>query len=679
MAFAQQQAPPVSSSGNPLLPKWNEIFDFAKIDTAAIRSASAATDKAVAAKLAEIAAVDDKSRTFENTLRPFDDLLNEVNKATSVYELLVNTHPDKAIRDRSGEKLEYYTGEYDELNLNEPLYKAVKAYSNTKEAKALTGEKAYFLKKTLRDFERNGMNLSLSDRDTLKTISKRLNELSVAFNKNISTDTSSVIMTEQEITGCSDDFKKEHKLANGNYRLDLSNPTYIPFMSYAQSADARKKLLMAKQNIAAPQNETVLAEILRLRDRKAKLLGYPTYSAYATGDIMAQNPKNVLDFENKLATDLRPKAQADLDELLKIKSKETGKTETTIYPYDVMYYSTRLLEQKYSVDPEKVREYFEMQNVIKGIFGIYQKLYNLSFVEDKHPSVWHSDVQAFSVFDNATKQEIGYFYLDLYPRENKYNHAACFPLTGSKVTASGKQIRSAALVCNFAKATADKPSLLTHPTVVTFLHEFGHLMHSMVSETELAAFSGTNVATDFVEAPSQIMENWAWQKSVLSGFAKHYKTGEVIPDDLLDKMIASKNANSGLLALQQVFYGSFDFALNNGFQCKSPQDIVDKVKETQNKITFYPFIDGTHFACSFGHLTGYGSKYYGYLWSQVYAQDMFSVFEKEGVLSPATGARYRKEVLAKGGSDDAINLVKNFLGREPNNKAFLRNLGLKTN
>ncbi|MGL4598662.1 MAG: M3 family metallopeptidase, partial [Bacteroidia bacterium] len=360
------------------------------------------------------------------------------------------------------------------------------------------------------------------------------------------------------------------------------------------------------------------------------------------------------------------------------KSKETGKRETTLYPYDNAYYAARLMEKKYRVDPEKVKEYFEIQQVVGGVFSVYQKLYNLNFVRDTIPSVWHKDVQAYSVWDNESKKRIGYFYLDLYPRENKYNHFACFPITGSKTFTDGStQLRSAALVCNFPAPTAEKPSLLAHKQAETFFHEFGHLIHVLLSETELASLAGTNVATDFVEAPSQIMENWCWQKSVLRLFAKHYKTGETIPDTLVDRMILARNMNSGMNMLQQVFYGTLDFTLNDGMEVKSQQDITSKVRELQNSITLCPYVEETHFAGSFGHLTGYGSQYYGYLWSLVYAQDMFSVFEKEGVLSPAVGKRYRTQVLSKGGSNDALNLVRNFIGREPNNKAFLKQQGLK--
>ncbi|TND09965.1 MAG: Zn-dependent oligopeptidase [Bacteroidetes bacterium] len=667
---------PPRSTGHPLLPQWNEVFDFQRVSPETIESGAMYSENNVTQLIAAIQTIDDSKRTFANTMRPLDDLLNYLLKAQSVFELLTNTHTDKTIRDKSGEKLEKFNAMLDDINLNEALYNAVKAYASTAEAKSLTGERAFFLKKSLRDFERNGMALKPAERDSLKSLNKKLNELAVQFSKNISTDVTKLKMTEEEMDGLDEDYKLKRRAADGTYLLDLSNPTYGPFMSKGKNNEARKRLYIAKMNIGKG-NDKLLVEILKLRTRKAQLLGYKTYSEYAVGDIMAQNTKNVIDFEAKLAADLRPKGQQDINELLKLKQRETGDgTAVVIYPYEAAYYSNMLLEEKYQVDPELVKEYFETQNVIKGIFTIYQQLYNVSFSEDKAPSIWFKGVQAFSVTDNATKQMIGYFYLDLYPRENKYNHAGCFSLTGSKTFEKGKQLRTAALVCNFPAPTAEKPSLLPHGTVATFLHEFGHLMHVMLSNTELASVSGTYVAVDFVEAPSQIMENWAWQKKVLTMFAKHYQTGEVIPGELIDKMIASKNMNSGLNALQQVFYGTLDFSLNNAEPLQSADQVVSKVAEFQNRITFYPYVEGTNFANSFGHLIGYGSRYYGYMWSSVYAQDMFSVFEKSDPLSPETGKRYREMVLGKGGSDDAILLVKNFLGREPDNKSFLKHLGL---
>ncbi|CAN5912914.1 M3 family metallopeptidase [soil metagenome] len=688
---------PALSSHNPLMPEPGELFDFAKVNVEVIKTAATYTENKVTMLLAQINAAEG-NRTFSNTMMPLDETYNTLQKLSSVYQLISNTSTDKEIRDVAGEMLAKFSTLTDQLLQNESLYAAVKNYSISAEAKTLIGERSFFVKQMMKQFALNGMSLTTEKRDTLKKYNSTLNDLGIAFNKNISEDKSKVVFAKNELEGLQEDFINSFRLPapDLNYSFDLSTPTYITFMSDCKNAKSRRKLYMAKMNVGGKANEKLLVEILNTRSKKAKLLGFKTYSQYATSDIMSQNTENVWKFEKGLSADLREKAIQDHAALQSLKSAELASTvqqgphkslalqaeyamnaKQPLYPYDVMYYSNRLLKENYNVDNEKVKEYFEMKNVISGIFTVYQKLYNLRFIEDLNASTWHKEVKAYTVFDNATNERIGYFYLDLYPRADKYNHFACFGLTGSKKFENGKkQLKAAALVCNFPPPAADKPSLLPHSQVSTFFHEFGHLIHVLLSETELAYFAGTNVATDFVEAPSQIMENWIWEKDVLSLFATHYKTGQIIPDTLLNNMIKARNLNSGLNMLQQVYYGTLDFTLNDGMKIDSAGDIYAKAKELQNSITLYPFVEGTHFAGTFGHLTGYGSKYYGYLWSLVYASDMYSEFDKKGPLNPEVGKRYREKVLAKGGSDDALNLVRNFLGREPNNQAFLKQIGL---
>ncbi len=688
---------PKLSSQNPLLPESDQIYDFAKVNVQSILTASIYSANKVTLLLSEIVRVEDKKRTFENTMLPLDEIYNILQKQSSVYELISETSTDKSIRDTASSMMAMFNSKTDELLQNESLFKAIKTYSETADAKKLIGERSYFVKHLLLEFGLNGMALSISKRDTLKSLNSKLNEFSAAFGKNIASDKTIVNFKQEELKGLSKEFLIGFLHDDGSYGFNLSTPTYIAFMSDCENGESRKKMYLAKMNVGGLANEKLLIEIIKLRTQKAQLLGFKTYSEYATSDIMAQNTANVWKFEKGLATDLRAKASQDLQTMILMKAKENAGVKTNakpkpieeqakdamaakvqIFPYDAPYYANKLLKENYNVDNDKVKEYFEMDNVIGGIFTVYQKLYNLRFVEDENPSKWQSDVKAYIVFDNSTNERIGYFYLDLFPRPDKYNHFGCFGLTGSKNYGNGKkQLKCAALVCNFPPPTADKPSLLPHSQVSTFFHEFGHLIHVMLSETELAAFAGTNVATDFVEAPSQIMENWVWNKEVLSLFAKHYQTGEVIPDSLLNNMIRARNLNSGLNILQQVFYGTLDFTLNDGLVLNNTNEIDNKTKELQNTITFYPYVDGTHFPGTFGHLTGYGSKYYGYLWSLVYAADMFSEFEKTSPLNPETGKKYRNCVLGKGGSDDALNLVRNFLGREPDNMAFLKQIGLE--
>jgi thimet oligopeptidase len=285
---------------------------------------------------------------------------------------------------------------------------------------------------------------------------------------------------------------------------------------------------------------------------------------------------------------------------------------TVIYPYETAFYYNLLLKNKYNVDQKKVSEFFEINNVTEGIFKIYQQLYNIRFVKDEHSSTWNKEVTAYSVFDNVTGKCIGYFYLDMHPRPGKYTHFACFPLARSKRFADGsRQLITSALVCNFPRGENGKPSLLPHNQVETFFHEFGHLIHTILSETELSVYGGTDVVWDFVEAPSQIMENWAWQKDVLKLFAKHYETGAVIPDSLLENMIDARRLNSGVANMFQVYLGTLDFTLHNGAPPESADDILSKSKALYEELMPYPWVDGIHLPGSFSHLNLYGSQYYG--------------------------------------------------------------------
>ena len=391
---------------------------------------------------------------------------------------------------------------------------------------------------------------------------------------------------------------------------------------------------------------------------------------------MAKNPKNVWNFENDLKKKLRSKALSDVADMLKIKSSRTGKNAKVIHPWEVGYYENQVKLKKYNLDGEEVKQYFEFNNVTQGLFAIYQTLFNVRFERIENAPVWHEDVQVFSIYEKTSGNLIGDFYLDMFPRADKYSHAAAFGFRSGKMTKNGYRRPSTALVCNFPKPTEYQPSLLTHDNVETYFHEFGHLVHGVLTKATLSTYAGTSVSRDFVEAPSQMLENWVWQKESLALFAKHYKTGETIPNELLDKMIAAKNINSGTKGLQQVFYGILDFSLNDGFDPDGNKSSTELVKQLQNEVTLYPYQKGTHQQASFGHLNGYGAAYYGYKWSEVYAHDMFSIFKEKGILDPNTGFRYRKIILEKGGTVDPLELVKEFLGRDPNSDAFLRSMGI---
>ena len=661
---------------NPFLYGFNETIPFNDLKQGDITEATNAVIIDADEILKQIIDLANDARTFDNTMVRIDDIFNIIEKVWSPGYLMGSTHPNQKIREEgleSSRKIQKYVTD---LSLNEDLYNAVSSFSNSKESQNLSGYKKKFLNDTLLDYKRRGFGLSKEKRDMVKGILNKLSDLGIEFSKNISDFQDTLFVMEDEINGLPENYKMERKMIDGTFAIDMSYPSYVPFMDFSISDEAREKLRYKFENRAATINLDVLNNIIRKRRELGSVLGYSTYAEYRTEDRMAKNPNNVWEFENDLRDKVHPKAEQDIKEMLKMKAKTTGENETTIYSWEAGYYENLILKDNFQLDQEEVRQYFEFNNVTNGLFTVYQELFNITFRKINNPSVWHEDVLMYEVFDNDSKELIGRFYLDMFPRANKYGHAAAFSVTIGKMTKSGYTKPATALVCNFPKPTEYLPSLLTHDNVETYFHEFGHLVHGVLTLSPLMYYAGTAVARDFVEAPSQMLENWVWEKESLALFAKHYKTNEVIPDELLDKMFAAKNVNSGTKALQQIYYGVLDFTLHSDFDPDGDKTTTDIVASLQNEITLYPYQEGTHKEASFGHLNGYGAAYYGYKWSEVYAQDMFSIFEEKGVMNKEQGMRYIKIILEKGGTEDPLALVKEFLGREPNSNAFLRSMGL---
>lgn len=658
-----------------VLTGYNEIIQFDKITPEYMEKASKQGREKLEKTLAKIYAIKKENRTFDNTPGAIDKAYDAFNAVFGVIYLMGSTHPDKDIRDTAN-KIVVELSQFDNaLSLNEDLYRSYKEYSQTKEAKDLKGYKEKYVRESVRSFERNGFSLSKEKRGQLKEVNDRIAILSNQFSKNISSFKDAIYVTEAEIEGLDEAYKNARKQKDGTYKIDMTYPSYRPFMRLSTSEDARKRLMFKYLNRAKDKNLVVLEKVILNRQEMVHLLGYKTFAEYRLETRMAKNPKTVWDFENGLIEKVQEKGRKDYEEVLEVKRRITGNdTASTIYAWEAAYYGNILRKDKYKVDSEKVKEYFEINNVIDGLFKITQKLFNVTYKEIKNPSVWHESVRLFEVIDHG--KVIGRFYMDLYPRDNKYGHAAAFPIIKGRKNSSSYQIPNAALVTNFPKPTESQPSLMSHGQVETFFHEFGHILHNMLTTAELSSFSGTSVSRDFVEAPSQIFENWTWDYSALKLFAKHYKTGKVLPKSLFDKMYAAKTVGSGTGTLYQIFYGLIDMNLHDKYNPNESRTTTDILKSVQKQVILTPYMEGTHFHAAFGHLMGYAASYYGYLWSNVYAQDMYSKFEEAGIMNPAIGKRYRDIILGKGGSEEAIDLVKEFLERDPNPEAFYKSLGL---
>ncbi|MFO7447912.1 MAG: M3 family metallopeptidase [Ignavibacteriaceae bacterium] len=670
------------NANNPLLYQFNQPVKYSLLKAEHVKSAVDASIAQAKTNLEKIYNIEPANRNFDNTMLEYDNIYNDLFNVLGAIYLMGNAHPDDSVRNESLDGVSEFEKYFTDLGLDENLYNAVKEYSQTDEAKALTGYKKKFLDETVRSFERNGFALSKEKRDELKVLQNELNDITQEFSRNIAEQNDFLIVEEMDMDGLPEDYKKARKQedsesgAGAAYKIDLSYPSYIPFMKYSKSESARKALYTKYNNRAADKNLDLLKKMIIQRQKIAGLLGYKTYAEYVVEERMAQTPGNVWDFENNLIAKVKEKAKVDYQELLEVKRDYLkDNTVDVINPWESGFYNNILLRDKYSVDQEKVKEYFELNNVTGGLFYVAENLFDVKFEEDKNADVWHPDVKMFNVKQDG--KVISRFYTDLHPRPNKFSHAACFPMTYVKKTDNGYQMPTAALECNFPAPTEDKPALITFSDVETYFHEFGHVLHNVLSKSEISSFAGTSVARDFVEAPSQIFENWVWDYDVLKMFAKHYQTGEVLPKELFDKMLAAKNVGSGIFTSQQIFYGVLDMTYHDGkYDPNGSESTTDVVKRLQNEITLYPYLEGTNFQAAFGHLDGYAAGYYGYLWALVYAQDMFSVFEENGIMDKQTGIRYRDMILAKGGTEKEIELVKQFLQRDPNPDAFFKSLGL---
>lgn len=653
----------------PIIPLLDAMPDFDTMSAAFVEESTARIIEEGRRNILKICSFTDAERTYENTVLAYDRILSDSEVLRGLIDFMAYVHPDEDVRNAAWKSISDISAFCHDMSLDEPLFNAFRAFCESDGYRRLEGFRKKYADDVMKEYRRNGFMLDAAGRDTLKQMLNTLTELDIQFSSNINEYQDTLWVDEAGMDGLPDDYKASHKAADGRYGLTLDAPSYTPFMKYATS-EANRKALYYKYNTRAPKNNDVLLRLLKERQDMARLLQFDTYAAYATEPSMAGAPDAILTFEKELKEKVTAKARKDLQELLEIK----GNGAQVIQPWETSYYTTLLMKQKYGVDAEEVKQYFETDKVISGIFSIASELYGIRFVEAPEFKTWHPSVKTFYVMQGD--RTAGLIWLDLYPRPGKYNHAACFTLVSGHETDRGYQLPVAALACNFPAPTADQPSLMLHSDVVTLFHECGHLIHSLLAQGEISEQTGINNEQDFVEVPSQLFENWAWDYDVLTRFARHVRTGETLPKALFDKMLAARNVCSGVQTLQQIFYGMLDMTYHHSAAPASTDELTATVARLQNSITFYPYLEGTHFQTSFGHLTNYGAGYYGYLWSLVYAQDIFSVFEKEGVMNPETGARLRDGVLAKGSSEKAIDMLRGFLGREPSQEAYLKMLGL---
>ena len=631
------------------------------------------------AGLGRIGALKPREVTFENTVRALDDIGYQISLADDRFGLIKETWTSAAMRNTATEALKQLEEWTVGIDYREDVYKAVKAYADTKPR--LKGEDARLLAETMRDYRRAGLDLPKAQRDEVERMRKELTRLTTDYESNITKAQKAIKFTKADLEGVPEDFLAQVKGTNDEYTV-MANITwhYIMVMDNAKREETRKRLITEHDNLARADNIPLLQKILPLRDDIAKKLGYKTWADYEIEVKMAKNAVTVIDFLEKLKTGLQPKFDAELAEFRQIKVKETGDTNAQVRVWDWRYLSNQLKKEKYNVDAEQLRVYFPYQKVLDGMFSIYQNIFGLKFERVEAPYKWVADLQLYAVSDAQTGEPLGLFYLDMFPREGKYNHFAQFRLVQGKALASGKYQRpTVALICNFPSPAKDKPSLLSHGDVETIFHEFGHAMHSIMTRAKYGRFSCTSVPRDFVEAPSQMLENWVWDKKVLDSFAADYRDpSKKIPADILAKLKEAKLATEGTRYRRQISFALVDMALHTQIHDSNAAEALP----LSNKVlsdAFLPMVPDTAFVTYFGHLMGYDAGYYGYAWADAIAADMATIFEQSpnGYYDSATGRRLRDEIYAPGDSRDVNESIEKFLGRKRSLEPFLRKIGIE--
>ncbi len=628
-------------------------------------------------------------QNFESVIATLGHLERVWHTSSSSLTFPQYVSTDKEIRESSTAITKMLDDASIERSMRMDLYKIVERVSN--QVIDIKEEDSRLLRKMMEDYKRSGMQLPDDKRERFKEIRKRLAVLSVDFSSTINEDTTSLVFTEEELDGCSQDYKDSLEKVQDTttkYKVTMKYPDYFGLMRFAKSETVRQKMAFSYESRCL-DNVDRLAEAIELRKEAAELLGYPDHASFILDEKMAKDPIKVNQFLESMTNRLKPLATKERDVLTKMKQEETKDSNAILQGWDYQYY-TRALEQAYAVDENQIKQYFEFNSVTSKMLKIYENVLGLGFKEiskDK-ASIWHEDVRLIQVSEAESGSLVGYFYLDLFPRDGKYTHAACFPVQpGAQLSdnTNDRQLPVAVMVANFTKPTSNGPSLLKHDEVVTYFHELGHVMHHICSKTKWSRFHGTNVEGDFVEAPSQMLENWCWEKDSLTKLSEHYqKPGVYLPQDLIDALICSKLINVGHYYLRQIFFGRFDMIVHS-ISSQSSNDsqwtgekLIKLWGDLRKSITQFSIQPGTFGGATFGHIMGgYDAGYYGYLWSLVISSDMyFTRFGKVGADQSSVGRDYRNTILAPGGSKDAVSMIQDFLGRESTQDAFLKSIGL---
>lgn len=677
-------------SDNPLLQNSslpNEAPTFDKIQVSHFLSA---TQEAIeeAKKNIDAIAHNEEEADFNNTIEALESASEKLGRVTSIFynQLACNGDDDlQALAEKIGPLTSNFSSD---VIMNEDLFKRIETVHEQKESLNLSSEQTTLLEDTYKDFVRGGAKLSIEDKERLREVNEKLSVLGPNFANNVSKSAEKfelILEKEEDIAGLPEtalgaaSHSAKEKGHDGKWMFTLDYPSFGPFIQYADNRELREKIWRAFGNRAWDDefdNSQNIKDIVSLKHQRTSLLGYATYADYTLERRMAQTAQEVYSFLDTLKKSYKPAAQKELEELKTFAEQDLGLTD--IKPWDIAYVAEKLKEKLFHFTSEDLRPYFPLEQVLKGVFKHFSKLFNMQFTPNENYPVWHEDVKAYDVHDTDSDRYLGTFYADFFPRSGK-KPGAWMTSYRDQGLSSG-QIKSPiiAIVCNFTKPTEDKPSLLSFGEVSTLFHEMGHAIHGLLSNVTYRSVAGTNVLWDFVELPSQQQENYCYKKETLDLFASHYETGEKIPQELIDKLNNAKNFMSAWAGLRQVSLGYLDMAWYATKEMDIENiDIIEFEDEATKDTTLFPRFAGPQ-SSSFSHIFagGYSAGYYSYKWAEVLDADSFELFEEQGLYDSKTAQAYKEEILSKGGSEHPSILYKNFRGRNADPKALLRREGL---
>jgi len=678
---------------NPFLEAYNTPFDVPPFDKIMNKHYLPAFEEGIKQHNSDIKGITDSDQAadFANTIEALDYSGSLLHRVNIVFSNLKEAVTNDSMREIARQVAPMLSQHHDAINLNEKLFARVKAVYDKKGSLNLNMEQSRLLQETYKGFVRGGANLSEDKKEQLKKVNEELALLDLKFGDNMLAETNAFKMVidkkedldglpEAVISGAAEEAKTQKM--DGKWVFTLQKPSWIPFVTYAKNRDLREKIYKAMFNRSnngnANDNKAVISKLVNLRLQKANILGFDSWSAYVLDDCMAKTPANVYKLLNQVWTPAIRRAKEEAKDMQKMIDKEGGKFK--LESWDWWYYSEKVRKEKYDLDEEQIRPYFELNNVREGVFSVANKLYGLTFSRLKNMPLFHPECEVYEVKD-GDGSFIGVLYMDFFPRSSKKGGAWMTNYREQHISKDGKNIRPVVSVTgNFSKPTGDKPALLSYDEVETLFHEFGHSLHGLLSQCHYEGLAGTNVARDFVELPSQFLEHWAAEPEVLKIYAKHYKTGEIIPQALVDKIVKSAKFNQGFATVEYLAAAILDMDYHT-ITKGGDIDVEKFEKNSMEKAGLIPEIipryKSTYFAHTFSGGGEYSSGYYSYIWAQVLDCDAFQAFKETGnIFDPKVAKSFRTNILERGGTDEAMNLYRNFRGKEPGIEPLLKNRGL---